>query len=37
MIRRAVLTWVAMIPIAITNGTLREVALKPALGDTTAR
>ena len=37
MIRRAVLTWAAMIPIAIANGTLREVALKPVLGDQTAR
>jgi hypothetical protein len=26
-----------MIPIAVTNGTLREIALKPVLGDSTAR
>ena len=37
MIRRAALTWVMMIPIAITNGTLREIVVKPVLGDTTAR
>ena len=37
MIRRAALTWAAMIPVAIFNGTFRELALKPVLGDQTAR
>ncbi len=37
MIRRASLTWAAMIPVAIFNGTFRELALKPVLGDQTAR
>ncbi len=37
MIRRAALTWVSMIPVAITNGIIREIALKPLLGDRTAR
>ncbi|HYP61427.1 MAG TPA: hypothetical protein VEQ36_13445 [Thermomicrobiales bacterium] len=37
MIRRAALTWAAMVPVAIVNGTFRELALKPVLGDQTAR
>jgi hypothetical protein len=37
MIRRAALTWVAMIPVAILNGTIREVALKRVLDDQPAR
>ena len=37
MVRRAAWTWVAMMPIAITNGIFREVALKPVLGDQIAR
>jgi hypothetical protein len=37
MIRRAALTWVAMIPVAILNGTFREVALKRVLDDQPAR
>lgn len=37
MVRRAALTWAAMIPVAIFNGTFRELALKPVLGDQTAR
>ena len=37
MFRRAALTWALMIPVAITNGTIREFALKPLLGDRTAR
>ena len=37
MVRRAALTLAAMIPVAIFNGTFRELALKPVLGDQTAR
>jgi hypothetical protein len=37
MIRRASLTWLLLIPVAIANGTLREVVLNPMFRDLTAR
>lgn len=33
MIRRATLTWLLMIPVAILNGGFREAVLVPAVGD----
>ena len=36
MIKRATLTWVAMIPVAIANGIVREVAIAPITGDQAA-
>src|SRR5687767_8530339 len=37
VIRRSALTWLLMIPVAIANGTLREVVLNPLIRDFTAR
>ena len=37
MFRRAALTWALLIPVAITNGAIREFAVKPLLGERTAR
>jgi len=36
MIRRAVVTWIAMIPVAIANGVFRETVIAPATGDQAA-
>ena len=36
MIRKAALTWILMIPVAIANGTFREYALEPIFSDLTA-
>jgi hypothetical protein len=37
MRKRAVLTWLILVPVAITNGALREEVIKPLLGERTAR
>lgn len=37
LVRRAVLTWILFIPVAVVNGVLREKALRPVLGERTAR
>lgn len=36
MIRKAIVTWLLMIPIAILNGGLRETLVKPHVGDLAA-
>lgn len=33
MLRRAVLTWVAFVPVAVLNGIIRQAVYEPALGD----
>jgi hypothetical protein len=37
LLRRAVLTWILFVPVAILNGVFREKALRPAFGERSAR
>jgi hypothetical protein len=37
MLRRAVLIWLCIVPVAMTNGTVRDLIVAPFLGDPIAR